>query len=391
MKILSIDTSSNVCGVSILENTNSLITLDNNTGRTHSEDLMPMIKKSFDDTSLYLKDMNFIVCNIGPGSFTGIRIGIATAKAFHDSLGISCVGITSLESLACNVLQEERQKNIAFNTNSPHLVCSILDCKNNNCYFALYELKENSINTLIEPACDSIEACISILEYYLGDNFEKYDITFVGDGSKSFQDKIKYTFSNCKIAEEHLDTLNSYNLGICGLNKYYDGLHLEDDILPFYLKKPQAQTQLENKNVKIDLMTLDDLEYIKDSLVTDFDDFWNYDVFKEELKNNNSKYLIAKIDNEIVGFAGIKVILDQADIMNIVTKKSFRKQGIGFLLLKNLAELCRNLDLKSVSLEVNEANITAINLYKKLDFKEIGLRKNYYKDNNAIIMKKELY
>ena len=81
-------------------------------------------------------------------------------------------------------------------------------------------------------------------------------------------------------------------------------------------------------NIKIETMTLKDLEVIKDTLIYDYDNFWNYNIFKEELQNNNSKYLVAKINNEIVGFAGIKIILDSADIMNIVTKKTFRNKGI---------------------------------------------------------------
>ena len=78
MKILSIDTSSNICGVSILKNDNLICNLDSNTGKTHSENLMPMINNALTITSLQVKDFDLIVCDIGPGSFTGIRIGVAT-------------------------------------------------------------------------------------------------------------------------------------------------------------------------------------------------------------------------------------------------------------------------------------------------------------------------
>ena len=84
MKILSIDTASDVCGVSILEDKKSIISLDTNTGRTHSENLMPMIENAFNQTNLSLNDIELITCDIGPGSFTGLRIGIATTKAFCD-------------------------------------------------------------------------------------------------------------------------------------------------------------------------------------------------------------------------------------------------------------------------------------------------------------------
>lgn len=139
-------------------------------------------------------------------------------------------------------------------------------------------------------------------------------------------------------------------------------------------------------DIKIEKMILTHLEKIKTLLISDFDDFWNYNILKEELESENSKYIIAKLDDEIIGFAGIKLVMDEADIMNIVTKKSYRNQGIGTLLLENLISICQNLNLSSLSLEVNEDNQTAIHLYKKLGFKEIGIRKNYYKNKNGIIM-----
>ena len=75
---------------------------------------------------------------------------------------------------------------------------------------------------------------------------------------------------------------------------------------------------------KIDKMSLEDLISIKDILTTEFDDFWNYEILKSELESNNSYFFVAKnISGEIVGFAGIKIILDEADIMNIVVKKDF--------------------------------------------------------------------
>ena len=80
----------------------------------------------------------------------------------------------------------------------------------------------------------------------------------------------------------------------------------------------------QNSNFEITYMCLDDLENIKDILETDFDNFWNYNVFKSELKNSNSTYFVVKYNDEIIGFAGVLVVLDEADITNIVIKKSFR-------------------------------------------------------------------
>lgn len=166
--------------------------------------------------------------------------------------------------------------------------------------------------------------------------------------------------------------------------------------------------------ITITKMTLNDLLDIKDILQTEFDDFWNVSTLEDELKYSTSYYIVAKskpinsvveasvatdsvvVDTEnetiekaeIVGFAGIKVVLDEADIMNIVVKKSKRNQGIGSILLENIISLSEKLNCKTISLEVNEENLSAIHLYEKFGFKKLGIRKNYYKDKNGIIMTK---
>ena len=139
---------------------------------------------------------------------------------------------------------------------------------------------------------------------------------------------------------------------------------------------------------KIEIMTNEDLENIKDILQTEFDEFWTYEILQQELLSNNSKYIVAKsLDNIIVGFAGIKIILDTAELMNIVTKKSFRANGIGKLMLEYLINMCKNEKIKTLNLEVNSQNTIAINLYKKYNFKEVGLRKKYYNNTyDAILM-----
>ena len=145
-------------------------------------------------------------------------------------------------------------------------------------------------------------------------------------------------------------------------------------------------------NIIIDKMSIDDLDSIKSVLQDEFDDFWNYNVFKEELKNENSYYIIAKLEDNIVGFGGIWKAVDDVHITNIVVKKNFRKLGIGNVILEHLIKIGRNIkNMKSITLEVNDKNLPAINLYLKSGFKKVGLRKNYYGlDENAIIMTLDL-
>ncbi len=385
MKTLCIDTSSKICAVAILDNDKLVKKIELNNGLTHSESLMPIIKDIFEETNLTLNDINLLICDIGPGSFTGIRIGIATVKAFSDSFNIPIIGVSSLTSLAYNIKSEG-------------LICSLIDCKNNNCYYSLYKLKDNTYTLLEAPTADSIENCIKLLNYKYNDK----KITFVGDGALIYREHILSDCNNSSIyfSDDEINDINILNLGLAGIDifndKNKDIIHgkntdknnsnnYNDNILPLYLKKPQAQRQLEEKNLLISKMEYNDLDNLN---ISEFDNFWNLDILKDELKSSNSKFIVAKLENEIVGFAGAKFIIDEADIMNIAVKSSYRKQGIASLLLKNLIDICKNNNINSINLEVNERNFPAINLYKKYEFLEVGRRKKYYdKKFDAILMR----
>lgn len=148
---------------------------------------------------------------------------------------------------------------------------------------------------------------------------------------------------------------------------------------------------MSNNNIEITKMTLSDLDNIQNNLISDFDDFWTINTFYDELNNENSYYLIAKINNEIVGFAGMKVILDEADIMNVVTKNTMRNNGIGFCILTHLINIAKEKNVHKLTLEVNEKNFSAIHLYNKLGFKQIAIREKYYNGvDTAIIMQLEI-
>jgi len=133
-------------------------------------------------------------------------------------------------------------------------------------------------------------------------------------------------------------------------------------------------------------MTLNDLNKISHNL-KDFDDFWTIGIFKEELSNPNAHYIIAIENNEIIGFGGISVVLDEATLNNIAIRIDKRHQGIASQILEKLIELSKILDCSFITLEVNVTNSPAIKLYEKFGFKNLGIRKNYYHGNtDAYIM-----
>lgn len=140
------------------------------------------------------------------------------------------------------------------------------------------------------------------------------------------------------------------------------------------------------ESIQILPMTTEDLANLEQSLTTDFDEFWTYSILQQEFENKNTTYIVAKSNEQILGFAGILTIIDEANIMNIVTKKDNRKSGIGTMLLTELINISKSKHLKSITLEVNEFNIPAIKLYEKFKFEKVGIRKKYYNNTDSAIL-----
>lgn len=228
MKILAIETSSKICGACLCEDDKIIDKLEIDNGLTHSQNLMPLIKDLLDKNNLKISDLDAFVCDIGPGSFTGIRIGVATAMAFVDcSNNAKYTGVSSLEALAYNIKEDG-------------FIASIIDCKNDNCYYALYELKNGNYTEILSPTAASIFEMFEQLK-----NTTNKTITFVGDGVNAYQSEILLNIENAIYASESLNIINTENLAFAGFNKLSSGSELS--LTPLYLKKPQAQRQLEEK------------------------------------------------------------------------------------------------------------------------------------------------
>lgn len=141
-------------------------------------------------------------------------------------------------------------------------------------------------------------------------------------------------------------------------------------------------------NLTIEEMKENDIDGVFEVEKNCFEDYWSKDSFKKELSNNLAKYLVAKIDNKVVGYVGIWFVVDEGHITNVAVHEDYRGQKIGDQLIKELVQVCKNNKIISMTLEVRASNVVAQNLYKKYGFKMAGIRKEYYSNNkeDAIIM-----
>ena len=140
-------------------------------------------------------------------------------------------------------------------------------------------------------------------------------------------------------------------------------------------------------DIQISPMLKEDLEAISSNWSNEFDSFWPFSLLEREFENPDSLCFVAKKDTQIYGIACLWKSIDDIHITNIVVNKKYRGSGYGNMLLEKLIKVSKELNFSSITLEVNENNVIARNLYKKYSFKELGIRKKYYNNNdNAIIM-----
>ena len=290
------------------------------------------------------------------------------------------IGVTSLESLAYNLFDALQASSI---------VCSLIDAKNNNVYCGIYK-KDSKQYNLISIFTDSIDNTLEKIKNTIS-SMKVANISFVGDASYMYKKKIVSVFPDANFASEEQNLQNGISVGRAGYAKYLSGEYgNSSSISPIYLRKSQAERALEEK-IQILPMTMEDIDSISPDFEGNFDKFWNINNLKNDFQNPNATYFIAKLDDEIVGFAGILKICDEANIMNIVTRSNKRHLGVGERLLKELISSAKKQNLKSITLEVNVNNYPAIHLYEKFNFKRIGLRKKYYNNTDyALIMTLEI-
>lgn len=237
MKILAIDTSSQNCSVAVLDDVTVQKEKHSINAITHSEKLMVLVDTCLEECNISLHDIDLLACSNGPGSFTGVRIGVSTIKAFADVTNLPIVSVSSLEGLAYNILNSYIEK-------ESHLVCTLIDAKNDNVYGAVFRRKNNLLELLGNYEALSIQEMMKKIKK----NYSEF-IIFIGDGAISHKYYIIEQYNKAIFSvKEEINIQNSISIGICGYHKYQKGDFGDSNfLLPLYLKKSQAERALEGE------------------------------------------------------------------------------------------------------------------------------------------------
>ncbi|OPJ56031.1 tRNA (adenosine(37)-N6)-threonylcarbamoyltransferase complex dimerization subunit type 1 TsaB [Alkalithermobacter paradoxus] len=229
MKILGIDTSSQVATVAIMDEDKLIAEYTINYKKNHSENLMPMISEIFRSCDMKVDDIDLIGVCIGPGSFTGLRIGVATAKAIAHVRNIPIAPVNSLEALA-------------FNMNfSKGIICPIIDAQRSDVYTSKYTWESNTLVSIEEMSVKNIDDLIDELN-------DRYDeIVLLGEGVDIHREKLN-KLGNIYIAPNSHKLSKASSVCQIALQKYESGDTLDyKKVEPLYIRKSQAEVQYEEK------------------------------------------------------------------------------------------------------------------------------------------------
>jgi tRNA threonylcarbamoyladenosine biosynthesis protein TsaB len=218
LKILALDTATEICSVAILDDDNMIDAITINSTNSHSVELMPIISNIMSRNNLTLNDIDLFACDNGPGSFTGIRIGIATIKAFCDVTNKPCIGVSSLDGFSIK------------NPKNNCIICSLINAKHNNCYCGLFTYSNNKLEKYQDYFFDSFSNILLELE-----NLEK-KVFFVGNCGDLFKDIIAN--SSIEDYEIYFDSqISAVDIGKVAFYNYENTTNnTSRNLIPIYLK-----------------------------------------------------------------------------------------------------------------------------------------------------------
>ena len=234
MKILGLDSSGKTASVAILDEFTLIGEYTISNDKTHSQKLVPMINELVENLNINLEDIDMFACSTGPGSFTGLRIGISTIKAMAFALKKPTISIPTLLGLAYNI------------SNFNGLICPMIDARNENVYSAIFKIENEKYTLINDYSAENINYIIDILSNLSG------DIIFIGDGATSYYTTLKNSFdARANFAPTHLNSQKASSIAKACLDKVsLDGFDITDTLSPIYLRKSQAERMLD-LNAKI--------------------------------------------------------------------------------------------------------------------------------------------
>ena len=368
MKILALDSSGLVASVALAEDDNLIAEYTIQYKKTHSQTLLPMLEEIKDMVELDLSTVDAIAVAAGPGSFTGLRIGSATAKGLAFAMEKPIVPVPTLDGLAYQM----------YGTDA--IVCPIMDARRNQVYTGIYGFADGKDGY---DMCVIKEQCACAFDEIAEElNRIGRKVVFVGDGIPVFRERmaevmqVPYT-----LAPAHRNRQSAACIAALGSVYYAQGKIVSGaEHVPEYLRLSQAERERaqEPNNIIYRRMRPEDVPFISKLEEETFSMPWSADSFLEMISKDDARYYVAEMDGKLLGGCGLLMIAGEGNITNVVIAPEARNQGVGTEMLKHLMEEGNREGITAYTLEVRVSNAAAIHVYEKLGFVSEGIRPGFY-------------
>ena len=234
MKILALETSAKSVSAAVVENGAVLCSAYQNTGLTHSRTLMPLVDGMLRAADLAVGDMDLVAVAQGPGSFTGLRIGVSAAKGLAWTLDLPCCGVSTLLAMAQNLRHTEST-----------VICA-MDARRNQVYNALFRAKDGTLERLCDDRAISLAELAAELK---DDNSPKF---VVGDGAKLCYTYLQQQGIDCRMAPAALVMQNAVGVALAAEELAAEGKTVSaHELVPVYLRLSQAERERLARGLKI--------------------------------------------------------------------------------------------------------------------------------------------
>ncbi len=392
MKVLAIESSGLTASVAVVEETRTVAEYTVDYKKTHSQTLLPMIDEVVRMTDLDLAEIDAIAVSGGPGSFTGLRIGSATAKGLGLALDKPLIHVPTVDGLAYQVY------------GCGDIICPIMDARRNQVYTGIYTFsaragKKEGIRE-VDPVFQVLRMQMAIAVEDLIRRLNNYNrpVVFLGDGVPVYREmlsaglKVPYSF-----APSYMNRQRAAVVGALGIRYYKAGKYeTAMEHQPEYLRQSQAERERaqREKTAKLVIRELkaEDAAAAAEIEYQSFPDPWSQNGILDTVSNPSTVCLLAEKAGKAVGYLFAYRAGDEAEIARIAVAGEQKRQGVGKSLMRTLEEIGKKKQIRRLLLDVRESNREARAFYEKMAFQEDGIRRGFYQDppEDAVLMSREL-
>lgn len=392
MRVLAIDSSGLTATVAVVEETQTVAEYTINYKKTHSQTLLPMIDEVVKMTELDLGTINAIAVAGGPGSFTGLRIGSATAKGLGLALNKPLIHVPTVDGLAYNVFGCE------------DIICPIMDARRNQVYTGIYTFSkkagEKEGRNLVEPVFQVIKMQMAVSIEELAERLNRYrrPVVFLGDGVPVYEnvlaEKLTVPYS---FAPAYMNRQRAAVVGTLAIQYYKSGkFETAEEHRPDYLRVSQAERERAQREKEAEIIVrelkVEDSAAVAEMEQQIFSDSWSEKSVLETVQQKQSVCFVAEKAGHLLGYLLAYHAADEAEIARIAVQKEARRQGAAGKLMQALEHYCEEHKMEKLLLDVRESNEAARSFYTKNGFVEDGIRQGFYVNpsEDAVLMSRQL-